>query len=79
MTTPAAFPSEYVALGVTSSGRVFQSFHRLSLVPSRDLDRLRQSLERCISAGGTGLAHERLCLVSAELSHRQDEHRAPPG
>lgn len=71
MTTNARSPHSEIApdiapditVGMTSSGRVFQSFRRWPLVPTRDLVWLRSAIERSASADDSRAAQELLRLV----------------
>lgn len=64
---------------MTPSGRVFQSFRRWPLVPTRDLVWLRSAIERSTSTEDSRAAQELLRFVDAELSRRQKEHGPEPG
>ena len=90
MTTHAHSPHPEITLGMTSSGRVFQSFRRWPLVPTRDLVWLRHAFEQCAGADGSrpvqptspvqsNPARDLLCLVGAELARRQHDYSPESG
>ncbi|TLM83732.1 hypothetical protein FDW83_09605 [Pseudarthrobacter sp. NamE2] len=60
--------SKDTTFGLTSSGKIFRSFHHWSAVPVSDLLRLRHALGRAPAV--TSATHALLQLVDAELARR---------
>ncbi|TLM86705.1 hypothetical protein FDW83_00560 [Pseudarthrobacter sp. NamE2] len=60
--------SKDTTLGLTSSGKIFRSFHCWSAVPVSDLLRLRHAVGR--TPASTAATNELLHLVDAELTRR---------
>ncbi len=56
-------------------GRIFHTYRRWPLVPTQDLQKLREALMQCMAAAGSEPAEELLGLVEDELTRR---HTHPP-
>ncbi len=63
----------HIQLGTTPSGGVFHAFHRLQLVPTADLLRLRRALQQAKGVTASGAAESLLHQVHGKLSRRQDQ------
>jgi hypothetical protein len=72
MKANATSPAD-IQLGTTPSGRVFHTFHRLQLMPTADLLRLRRALQQAMDVTVSGAAESLLHEVHRELSRRQDQ------
>ena len=57
------------------SARIFGTFRRWPLVPSAELDRLRDALANCVELVGSEAADELLGLITKELKQRSAEEQ----